>query len=327
VVLHISRGRSLLPEILTRAGRMPASHPTDGEALQYGRIYVGPPDHHLVIDEGAIRTVHTASENGVRPAVDPLFRSAARHYGPRVIGVILTGALDDGTAGVAAVKEAGGITIAQDPEESFAPGMPRSAIASGMIDHIVPLRDIPLLLTALVDEDAPLFKAASGPHVRAMEPDLGEVPLAVFPEDRPGRPSVFSCPECHGTLWEVEENGLLRFRCRVGHVYSPDSMLSAQTDEVDRALWTALRTLDERAALSHKLAERGRARGHHWVDKAFTQRAREALAEANQIRLLLRTRTVTMHHTVPDASASTTAGPGDPKALVADAESERAKKG
>src|SRR5437868_2788432 len=119
VVLHISRGRSLLPEILTRAGRLPAAHPTDGEPLQYGRVYVAPPDHHLIVQESVVRVAHTASENGVRPAVDPLFRSAARTYGTRVLGVVLTGALDDGAAGVAAIKEAGGITIAQDPDEAF----------------------------------------------------------------------------------------------------------------------------------------------------------------------------------------------------------------
>jgi two-component system chemotaxis response regulator CheB len=164
VVLHISRGRSRLPEILTRAGRLPAAHPTDGEPLQYGRIYVAPPDHHLVILDGAVRTVHTASENGVRPAVDPLFRSAARACTSRVIGVILTGALDDGTAGVAAIKEAGGVTIAQDPDEAFSPGMPQSAIASGMIDHVVVLRDVPPLLTALAEEDAPVVRAPPRPH-------------------------------------------------------------------------------------------------------------------------------------------------------------------
>jgi len=311
VVLHISRGRSLLPEILTRAGRLPATHPTDGEPLQYGRIYVAPPDHHLIVQMGAVRTVHTASENGVRPAVDPLFRSAARAYGSRVVGVILTGALDDGTAGVAAIKEAGGVTIAQDPDEAFSPGMPRSAVGSGMVDHIVPLRDIPLLLAALAEEDAPVGGRRTGPHLRAMEPDLAELPIAVEGHDRPGKPSVFSCPECHGTLWEVEEGGLLRFRCRVGHVYSPDSMMAAQTDEVDRALWTALRTLEERAALSHRLAERGRRRDHHWVDKAFTTRAREAEAEASQIRRLLRTRATTVH-SVPDDAASTADGPVDP---------------
>jgi len=299
VVLHISRGRSLLPEILTRAGRLPAAHPVDGEPLQYGRIYVAPPDHHLIVQSGVVRTVHTASENGVRPAVDPLFRSAARAYGSRVIGVILTGALDDGTAGVAAIKEAGGITIAQDPNEAFSPGMPRSAVASGMIDHVVVLRDIPLLLGALTEEDAPAAGRSNGPHLRAMEPDLAELPIALDGDDRPGRPSVFSCPECHGTLWEVDEGNLLRFRCRVGHVYSPDSMIAAQTDEVDRALWTALRTLEERAALAHRLAERGRRRNQHWIDKAFTARAHETEAEASQIRTLLVTRSRTSH-TVPD---------------------------
>jgi two-component system chemotaxis response regulator CheB len=147
-----------------------------------------------------------------------------------------------------------------------------------------------------------------------MEPDLADMPLALKGEDRPGKPSVFSCPECHGTLWELEEDGLLRFRCRVGHVYSSDSMLAAQTDEVDRALWTALRTLEERAALAYRLAERGRARDHHWVEKAFMVRAREAEAEAKQIRLLLRTRGTTAH-TVPDDAATTTDGPADPEAL------------
>src|SRR5579872_1436108 len=146
--------------------------------------------------------------------------------------------------------------------------------------------------------------------MRAMEPDLAEVPIAIQPGDRPGRPSVFSCPECHGTLWEVEENGLLRFRCRVGHVYSPDSMLAAQTDEVDRTLWVALRTLEERAALAHKLAERARHREHHWVDKASSQRAREAEIEAIQIRALLRARSAASH-TAPDDASSTAAGPGD----------------
>src|SRR3954466_1987515 len=177
VVLHISRGRSMLPEILTRAGRLPAAHPTDGEPLQYSRIYVAVPDHHLVVQDGKVRVAHTASENSVRPAVDPLFRSAARIYGSRVIGVILSGALDDGTAGVAAIKQAGGITIAQDPDEAFSPGMPRRATGSGNIDHVLALRDIPLLLSALVEEEAPPTKPASNRgSLRAMEPDLAEVP-------------------------------------------------------------------------------------------------------------------------------------------------------
>ena len=315
VVLHISRGRSLLPEILTRSGRLPAAHPTDGETLQYGHIYVAPPDHHLVVQTGAARIVHSASENGVRPAVDPLFRSAARAYGPRVIGVILTGTLDDGTAGIAAVREAGGVTVAQDPEEAFAPGMPRSAIRTGCVDHVVPLRDIAVLLAALAEEEAaPRPPLGGGAQLRQMEPDLAEMPLALRAADRPGQPSVFTCPECHGTLWEADESGVLRFRCRVGHVYSPDSMLSAQTDEVDRALWVALRTLEERAALAYRLAERARQRQQPWVEQAFDRRGREAEREAAQIRRLLRSRD-TATHSVPDAGAAA-GGPGDPQAAA-----------
>jgi two-component system chemotaxis response regulator CheB len=312
VVLHISRGRSYLPEILARAGRLPASHPQDGEALQYGRIYVAPPDHHLLVESGQLRVAHSPSENGVRPAVDPLFRSAARVYGPRVIGVILTGTLDDGTAGIAAVREGGGVTIAQDPDEAFAPGMPRSAIASGRVDHVVTLRDIGALIGALVQEDAPArLPAVDHPHLRPMEPDLGVMPLALRAKDRPGKPSVFTCPECHGTLWESDEHGLLRFRCRVGHVYSPETMIAAQTDEVDRALWVALRTLEERAAMAYRLAQRGRDKNQRWVDQAFTQRARETEQEADRIRELLRTRAGISHGIPDDVGAVFGPGPAD----------------
>jgi len=305
VVLHISRGKSFLPEILSRVGRLPASHPRDGEPLEYGRVYVAPPDHHLVVDEVGVRVLHTPSENGTRPAVDPLFRSAARVYGSRVLGVILTGALDDGTAGVAAIKEAGGVTIAQDPDECFAPGMPRSAIASGHIDHVLPLRDIPVLLRALVEEQASASRpVVDARHLTQREAELARLPVALRGEDRPGQPSVFTCPECHGTLWEADEGSVLQFRCRVGHVYSPEAMIAAQTDEVDRALWIALRTLEERAALAHRLAERGRERAQRWVDKAFTARANEAEREADQIRELLYSRAGT-GHSVPDDESST----------------------
>ena len=311
VVLHVSRGKSLLPEILTRVSRLRAIHPEDGQVLEYSRIYVAPPDHHLIVEPGRARVVHTASENGVRPAVDPLFRSAARSYGGRVLAVLLTGSLDDGTAGIVAVKAAGGITIVQDPEEAFSPGMPRSAIASGSVDHVLGIRDIPVLLAALVDEQAPpTHGAANHPHLRRMEPDLGEPRLAIHGGDRPGKPSVFTCPECHGTLWEADEAGLLRFRCRVGHIYSPETMLAAQTDEVDRALWTALRTLEERAALAHKLAERARERQSALVDKAFTERANESEREASRIRQLLYERAIAMQ-SVPDELPGT-AGPGVP---------------
>ena len=278
VVLHVSRGRSVLPEILTRAGRLPAVHPSDGDQLDYGRIYVAPPDHHLTVESGKARVVHGPMENGCRPAIDPLFRSAARIYGPRVIGVVLTGALDDGTAGLAAIKEAGGLAIVQDPDEAFASSMPRSAAAFVAVDHVIPVAEIGVLIAGLTREE----------------------------HDRPGKVSVFTCPECRGTLWEAEHGGIVRYRCRVGHVYSAESMLAAQTDSVDRALWTALRSMEERAALTHRLAERARGRKHHWVARAFDERARVADGHASVIRELLVSRAGLLE--VPDIETETPAG-------------------
>jgi len=298
VVLHVARGRSVLPEILTRIGSLPASHPHDCERLQYGRIYVAPPDHHLTVVADTARVVHGPTENGVRPAVDPLFRSAARVYGSRVVGIILTGSLDDGTAGLAAIKEAGGVTIVQDPEEAFAPSMPRSALDFVAVDHVLPLREISIMVKNLSRETAAPSSSVQGPHLRAMEPDLGTQRIALDERDRPGRVSVFSCPECHGTLWEVDQEGILRFRCRVGHVYSAESMLAAQTDSVDRALWAALRSLEERAALTRKLADRARGRKHDWIARAFDDRATAAEEHANVVREVLVSRSGT--HVVPD---------------------------
>ena len=298
VVLHLSRGRSLLPEILDRAGRLPAAHPADGERLRYGRIFVAPPDHHMTLERDVIRVTHGPSENGVRPAVDPLFRSAARHFGPRVIAVVATGALDDGTAGLAAVKRAGGVAIVQDPAEAFAPSMPRSAMSVVAVDHVLPLAEIGPMLAALVRE-APGRQTPNEP-VQALEPDRGREPLALTGADRPGSPSVFTCPECNGTLWESEEQGLLRFRCRVGHVYSPESMIAAQTDSVDRALWAALRALEERAALTRRLSHRARQNQHAYVANAFAERAASAEDHAGLIRQLLHDRSA--HHIVPDAA-------------------------
>jgi two-component system, chemotaxis family, protein-glutamate methylesterase/glutaminase len=298
VVLHLARGRSVFPEILTRAGRLPAFHPKDGDLLSYGRIYVAPPDHHLTVEGDHVRVLRTAIENGLRPAVDPLFRSAARVYGPRVVGIVLTGSLDDGTSGLAAVKAMGGVTIVQDPDEAFAPSMPRSAMDFVNVDHILPVREIAPLLVNLTREQVQLPRIPTAPAVRRMEPDSGQPQLALTERDRPGHVSVFTCPECSGTLWEVDEEGVLRFRCRVGHVYSADSMLAAHTDSVDRALWAALRSLEERAALTQKMADRARARQQHFVARAFQERASTAADHAVIVRELLTQRTTA--HVVPD---------------------------
>lgn len=252
----------------------------------------------MTIEGDVVRVTHGPSENGVRPAVDPLFRSAARAFGSRVVAVVATGSLDDGTAGMAAVKEAGGISIVQDPDEAFAPSMPRSVMAAVPVDHVLPLGEIGRMVVALVREEAGPAASRGGPHVVAMEPDRGPQQLALDGPDRPGEVSVFTCPECSGTLWESEESNILRFRCRAGHVYTQKSMLAAQVDSVDRALWTALRALEERAALSRKLAERARVRQHRWVANAFEQRAIATEDQAALVKRVLVDRSEA--HVLPD---------------------------
>ncbi len=209
-----------------------------------------------------------------------------------------------GPPGLAAVKEAGGMAIVQDPDEAFAPSMPRSARALVAVDHVVPVRKMGLLITELTREETGTPAAKStAPHVAAMESDLAHPTLVLHENDRPGKVSVFTCPECHGTLWEADQRGIVRFRCRVGHVYSADSMLAAQTDSVDRALWTALRSLEERAALTHRLAERAEERQHKWVARAFAERAQAADGHAAVIRQLLANRALL--HEVPETEAET----------------------
>ena len=167
---------------------------------------------------------------------------------------------------------------------------------------MLPVKEIGALIARLTNEQASPARG-DGPHVRAMEPDLGPPQTALDAPDRPGKVSVFTCPECHGTLWEADERGIVRFRCRVGHVYSPESMLSAQTDSVDRALWIALRSLEERAALTHRMADLARSRKHIWVAKAFEQRALAAEEHAAVVRDLLTNR-MTLHE-VPDTDPET----------------------
>jgi two-component system chemotaxis response regulator CheB len=293
VVVHVSpHGESHLPEILARAGPLPASHPVDGEPVEPGRIYVAPPDMHLILREGRMRLRRGPRENRHRPAIDPLFRSAAEAFGPRVVGVVLSGALDDGTAGLIAVKIAGGVTVVQDPAEAFAADMPRNAMKYLAVDHVLPAREIGALVTRLVREDAgraaPAVSEESVQERRLSEFDMAQIES----DDRPGKPSGFSCPDCGGVLWELDpESDLLRFRCRVGHAYAQDNLTAAQADEVERALWTALRALEERAAMARRVATQARERDFPALAGPHEERALEAEAHAAKLREVLLTNT------------------------------------
>lgn len=289
LVLHIpAQSPSLLPDILNRAGPLRALHPDDGEAIQHGRIYIAPPDQHLLVEEGIVRVVHGPKENRHRPAVDPLFRSAARTYGTRVVGVILTGSLDDGTAGLLAIKRRGGVAVVQDPQDALFSSMSLSAIAHVEVDHVVPLSAISTLLVHLAHEQA----AAEGSYPvlkdLEMETKLAAMDMSTMQNgEHVGIPSVFSCPECGGVLWEVHDGNLLRFRCRVGHAFSVDSVLAGQSEAIEEALWTALKTLEESASLSHRMERNAHEGGKYWLAKRFDEKAQEAEQHAATIRQVL----------------------------------------
>jgi two-component system chemotaxis response regulator CheB len=280
VVLHVSRtAPSNLPAILERHGALPAAHAVDGDPIVPCRVYVAPPDHHMVLEPGVVRVVQGPIENRHRPAVDPLFRSAARAYGQRVVGVVLTGALDDGTAGLVAVKRFGGTAVVQDPDDALFPSMPRSALEYVDVDHRVPLAQIPALVAELVVTPAEPIAAGRG---RGMP-----VPMSSDESLEKGPPSAFTCPDCHGTLWEVHEGELLRYQCRVGHAYSAASMIAAHDDAVEQALWAALRSLEESADLARRMAERARERNSPRVAARFEARRADTDRHVVALRGLL----------------------------------------
>jgi two-component system chemotaxis response regulator CheB len=291
VVLHLSpQTHSVLPEILNRAGPLPAKHPVDGEPIRRGQIYVAPPDHHLIIEDGKVLVSRGPKENRHRPSVDPLFRSAARAYGRQVIGIILTGSLDDGTVGLQTVKRAGGIAIVQDPEDAFCPDMPRSAMNHLTADYVVPLARIPALLTELVPQHVTSGSGNGAGKQRQISKEIryAEADMAqIEDEARPGAPSQFACPECGGVLWEMEDEGMLRFRCRVGHAFTAQSLDAEQREAVEGALWAAIRALEESASLAKQMASKADQNKTPKVAKRFQESARDKMEQAGLLRNLI----------------------------------------
>ncbi|MBV9712110.1 MAG: chemotaxis protein CheB [Ktedonobacteraceae bacterium] len=289
VVLHIpAQSPSLLPDILNRAGQLKAQHPVDHQHIEGGHIYVAPPDHHLLIERGLMRIVRGPKENRHRPAVDPLFRSAAVAYGPQVVGVVLTGSLDDGTAGLLAIKQRGGIAIVQDPDDAIYPDMPRSALTHVNVDYCLPIADIGPLLVQLAREK--VVQGTVQPASEDMEREVRVAEMETNPlneHEQVGAPSAYSCPECGGVLWEVHDGELSRFRCRVGHAFSSESMLSEQSERIEEALWVALKTLDENASLSRRMAKQAQQNGHAWLMERLDVRVKEAEQQAALLRRVL----------------------------------------
>jgi two-component system chemotaxis response regulator CheB len=275
VVLHLSPSSpSALARILDRAGSLRARQAEDGAPLLAGEILVAPPDRHLVIEDGHVRLSAGPRENGHRPAVDPLFRSAAQSRDGRVIGVILSGNRDDGSAGLAAIKAGGGVAIVQDPADALYDGMPSSAIANVTVDTVAPTSEIAGAIAAMVSkkDGNPDSEAALDP---ASDPPSNEASISV-------------CPDCGGVLTEEIESGVPQWRCMIGHRYSSESLAEAQALAVERALETAIRALEERGALLQRMAEQCEERAQVHSAEQFRRRAHDARNEADLVRTVLR---------------------------------------
>jgi two-component system chemotaxis response regulator CheB len=284
VVLHSAPDSpGLLAEILDRAGALPASHAIDGGRVERGRVYVAPPDHHLVLEPGVMRVTRGPKENRFRPAIDPLFRSAAGVYGPRAVGVILSGGLDDGTAGLLAIKQLGGTAVVQDPADAFASSMPAHALAAVAADFVLPAAEIAPAIVRLAASDADEKGEAPMPHELEIEIKIAKGEEAIGAGvQRLGQPSSYACPACHGVLIQVAKSGLLRFRCHTGHAYSVESLLVEIDEAVEEALWNAVRAVDESVLFLRQIARHladthGGAAADRFLEKAA---AAEHRAEA-----------------------------------------------
>ena len=291
VVLHLpTTAFSALPAILDRASSLTTAPAWDGAPLKPGTILVAPPDRHLIVRDDHVVLGRGPKENGHRPAIDPMFRSVARWCGPRAIGVVMSGTLDDGAAGLATIAERGGKAVVQDPEHALYDGMPYAALRVVPDALTASGAELARLIVKLCEEDVQA-QAPPPDKVLRTETDIAAlVEDSLAGEDRPGRPAAMTCPDCQGAMFVLEEGNLVRYRCRVGHAWSPESLLMEQLESAEAALWAAIRTLEEKATLHRSLADRSVgtrvAHGYH------EERAEEAVNSAAVLRDMLRRRLI-----------------------------------
>jgi two-component system, chemotaxis family, protein-glutamate methylesterase/glutaminase len=285
MVLHVGSRPSVLPELLTARGGMTAIHPQDGQPLVPGTIYVAPPDLHMVFTSDQVRLSRAARENHARPAIDPLFRSTALAWRERAVGVVLTGELDDGTAGLAAIKQCGGTAIVQDPATAVQPSRPASALQNVPVDHCLPVEQIP---AAVIQRVGRMANTAAGP------PEQLQLEYEVFGGKRVmenlsriGKPSSLTCPDCGGGLWEVNGSKPLRYRCHTGHAFSARTLENAQVELAEHSLWSSVRALQEREILLRRLAMVARATGDVAQAEAGQRQADRVRAQAELLSRLV----------------------------------------
>ncbi|MBB1283531.1 chemotaxis protein CheB [Flavisolibacter sp. BT320] len=288
IVIHISPyTKSNLPRILSKAGHLPVVHPTDGESIQKGRIYVAPADHHLILEKGnKIAVSKGPKENRFRPSVDALFRSAALIYGPRVVGIVLSGLLDDGTSGMWNIKRNGGVAIVQDPEEALFPSMPKNVMQYVEVDHSLPVSAIGGILLTMVAQTAP-----KRPDLTGEEMELLQMEVIIATRDNAfeigilemGSLTTFSCPECKGALVSIDEGEMIRFRCHTGHAYTTSTLLAGITTQVEEKLWEAMQALEATNMLLLQIAQHYKSIGQHEAAKPFKEKAEEIAKRARVV--------------------------------------------
>jgi two-component system, chemotaxis family, protein-glutamate methylesterase/glutaminase len=293
VVVHTApNGPGYLASILQRNSRLHVVSADDGAEIKRGTVYVAVPNRHLRVSDGKIQLGAGPLENRVRPAIDVLFRSAAVAYGPRVIGVVLTGNLDDGSGGLKAIADCGGITVVQDPEEATWPSMPRSAIRATEVDYIAKLDEMGRVLSRLAELEAGERPDTKESAEVAADEKMSRTGLSAFSALQSARegsetvaPTSLTCPDCGGPLMRTEGADVAKgFRCVVGHSLAPKSLLGMQNDIFERSLWTAVRVLKERAALFGMMSNEALEKGRERVANMFAERARESEAYANALR-------------------------------------------
>jgi two-component system, chemotaxis family, protein-glutamate methylesterase/glutaminase len=283
VATHMpSQSAGFLADMLASAGPLPVSRAVDGQPIERGRVYAAVPDRHLLVIDGVMKLGDGPRENMSRPAIDPLFRSAALACGHRTIGVVLSGMLNDGASGLQAIKACGGTAVVQHPLDAHADQMPLSALEVVQPDHVVPAADLGKLLAAIAGSEA--GDACKCPESLAMEVEiaagerLGSQSLRKIAD-----PSALSCPDCHGVLSEVRDEQPLRFRCQIGHAYTAQ-VLAARTEEVGQAMRIALRIMEERVTLVRRMAQDARANGRDAVAELYEARTEEYARYASILR-------------------------------------------
>ncbi|MFP5393662.1 MAG: chemotaxis protein CheB [Gammaproteobacteria bacterium] len=278
IVLHVGAHPSVLPTLLGRRSRLPVRHAAHDEQLQAGTILVAPPDHHLLVDTAGgharVQLSHGPKENHARPAIDPLFRSAAQAFGSSVIGVVLTGFLEDGSAGLHAIKECGGVAIVQDPDDAFAADMPQNALSRVKVDFRLPAARIGATLTELVrDTGVPSPMKQPAPDWIAFENRALAGGADMADLQKIATPSGYTCPDCGGAMFKLKAQPFDRFRCHTGHSYTLDGLLQMQSKSFEESIWSAVRSLQEREQVARHMLTQAEADG----DRAGVTMYRELL--------------------------------------------------